>query len=172
MEKLIPFLGIMAALAVSAAITEPSVLRTKEQLDRFSSDAAKRFLADMKGNPKYDYAKYAPAVEKLIAEIDEVKKALDGKDKAKQDAAVATYEAYRAAMLANPILDFDKILCVRRNVSNPRKKSHGRQVGFLGINAHNHWDVNRTGYKNDIVVLSNLRGKIDVKSLYRPSDNT
>ena len=162
----------MVSLAASAAITEPSVNRTKEQLKRFDPAAAKRFLADMKGNPKYDYAKHAPAVDKLVNEIDRVKADLDSGDKAKQDSAVAVYEAYRAAMLANPILDFDKILCVRRIVKDARNASHGRKIGFLGINAHNHLDTNRTGHNNDIVVLSNLRGKQEFKTLYRPADNT
>ena len=86
------------------------------------------------------------------------------------DEAIRLVENYRKAMLANPILDFGELLCIRRNIANPGSAFGGRQCGFLGLNAHNHWDMNRTGYDNDIVVVSNLRDTPTFRSLYRPPD--
>ena len=84
--------------------------------------------------------------------------------------AVRLVENYRKAMLRNPILDFGELLCIRRNIANPGSAFGGRQCGFLGLNAHNHWDMNRAGYDNDIVVVSNLRDTPTFRSLYRPPD--
>ncbi|MDR1816945.1 MAG: SUMF1/EgtB/PvdO family nonheme iron enzyme [Puniceicoccales bacterium] len=57
----------------------------------------------------------------------------------------------REAALANPILDFDKILCIRR-------KPQGGQVGFISLNSYTSADtVTKYGWDNEIAVLSNLR---------------
>jgi hypothetical protein len=86
-------------------------------------------------------------------------------------------EAYRQAMLANPVLDFDEILCVRRKVAEPRRATYPQQLlgdydfGFTGLNAHNHMDLHRKGYENDIVLLSGWKtGAATARSLYRPPD--
>ena len=86
-------------------------------------------------------------------------------------------EAYRQAMLANPVLDFEEILCVRRKVEEPRRGTYPLQLlgeydlGFTGLNAHNHMDLHRKGYTNDIVLLSGWKtGTAAARSLYRPSD--
>ena len=157
------------ALAVPDAAT---VRRAKEQLALFKPEAARRAMADLKSNPKYDWAKHNAAVEALIAKADEARAALAGKDAAKQEEAVALVEAYRAAMLANPILDFDKILCVHRKIGNPRGAFGGRGSGMTGLNAENHMVAPRTGFENEIVVLSDLRGEPKTRILYKPEDKT
>ncbi len=159
-------------------------VRAAEQLRYFNADAARRCLADMKSNPGYDYAKWAPKVEALIAAEGDVRAALKaeaavgltpppptGRGMSASE-AVSIVEGYRAAMLANPILDFDRILCVRRRLANPRSAFGGRQIGIDNLNAENHMVGPRTGFKNEIVVLSNLRGDVKTEVLYRPADGT
>jgi len=164
--------AMAVATAFSASPEESAVRRAKEQLLRFTPAAARRAMADLKTNPKYDYAKHNPAVEALIANLDATKKALDGDDEAAKAAAVARVEAYRQAMLANPILDFDKILCIHRRLGNPRGAFGGRGSGMTGLNAHNHMDASRTGFENEIGVLSDLRGTPKFTALYKPEDKT
>ena len=164
--------GLIAATALSAAPDAADVRRAKEQLALFKPEAARRAMADLKANPKYDWAKHNAAVEALIAKADEVRAALAGKDAAKQEEAIALVEAYRAAMLANPILDFDKILCVHRKIGNPRGAFGGRGSGMTGLNAENHMVAPRTGFQNEIVVLSNLRGTPTYTEVYKPADGT
>ena len=164
--------GLIAATAFSATPDAAAVRRAKEQLALFKPEAARRAMADLKSNPKYDWAKHNAAVEALIAKADEARVALAGKDAAKQAEAVALVEAYRAAMLANPVLDFDKILCVHRKIGNPRGAFGGRGSGMTGLNAENHMVAPRTGFPNEIVVLSNLRGEQKYTTLYKPADGT
>ena len=146
--------------------------QAREQLALVKPEAARRALADLKGNPKYDYAKHNPAVEALIARLDETKAALDGDDAAAKKAAVARVEAYRQAMLANPILDFDKILCVHRKIKSPRGAFGGSGSGMTGLNAENHMVAPRTGFENEIGVLSDIRGNPTFRPLYKPADKT
>ena len=175
--------GVFASVALSAA-DAAAAHRAAEQLRYFSAPAARRALADLKANPKYDYTKWAPKVEALIAAEGDVRAVLKAEAapglvppaptgrKLTADEAVALVEGYRAAMLANPILDFDRILCVRRKIKNPRSAFGGRASGMTGLNAENHMVAPRRGFENEIVVLSNLRGEIKTDVLYAPPNKT
>ena len=129
--------ALLALAALSAAAAPDAVRQAREQLALFNPEAARRAMADLKSNPKYDWAKHNAAVEALIAKRDFAQEALAGKDTAKQAEAVALVEAYRAAMLANPVLDFDKILCVHRKLGNPRGAFGGGACGMVRLNAEN-----------------------------------
>ena len=171
----------MMTVRLGDALEDPAVRAAREQMRVFDAAAAKRFLADMKGTPGYDYAKNAPAIEALVAQEGAVRKALFGGRS--YDArhpetvrAVAAVSAYRRAMLANPHLP-DSILCVRRRVETPRRIHDrfigGYEFGFTGLNAHNHMDLKRTGFTNDIVVLEGCRsGSPTYRSIYAPADGT
>ena len=164
------FLYACAALSLAAA-PDP-VRQAREQLALVKPDAARRALADLKGNPKYDYAKNAAAVEALLSKIDQVRNDLEKGDDAAKAAAVQLVEGYRKAMLANPVLDFDQILCVHRKINGPRGAFGGRGSGMTGLNAENHMVAPRTGFENEIVVLSDLRGEPKTRILYKPEDKT
>ncbi|MBQ9432223.1 MAG: SUMF1/EgtB/PvdO family nonheme iron enzyme [Kiritimatiellae bacterium] len=148
------------------------VRRAQEQLRWFQPEAARRALADLKRNPKYEWERHHQAVEALIDNLDEIRNALKSGDPARCAGAVKAVEGYRAAMLANPLLDFDRILCVHRKLGNPRGAFGGRSMGMTGLNAENHMVAPRTGFENEIGVLSNLRGKPEFKPLYKPEDRT
>ena len=161
---------ILACAALSLA-ADP-VRQAREQLALVKPEAARRALADLKGNPKYDYAKNAAAIEALISQVDKVKADLEKGDAAAKAAAVQLVENYRKAMLANPVLDFDKILCVHRKIGNPRGAFGGRGSGMTGLNAENHMVAPRTGFENEIGVLSDIRGNPTFRPLYKPADKT
>ena len=166
------FLLALSGCALSLHAALDPVVQAREQMAWFKADAARRAMADLKSKPGYDWAKHNAAVEALIAREAFVKAALSGQDAAQQAEAVKLYQAYRAAMLANPVLDFDKILCVHRKLKKPRDAFGGRPAGMTGLNAENHMVAPRTGFENAIVVLSNLRGEVQYRPLYKPADNT
>ena len=65
----------------------------------------------------------------------------------------------REAALANPILDFDKILLVRR-------KLRGTDAGLM-MNFHCNDAIRRNGWDNEIGILSNLRTKPTFTPIHR-----
>ncbi len=69
----------------------------------------------------------------------------------------------REALLANPLIDFDRLLLVRRSDKSPR----------LGLPQN--WQSNcvlpRSGYGNDIAVLSPVSPDGTLTTLYRPPDD-
>ena len=168
--KQIFWTSLFACAALSLA-ADP-VRQAREQLALVKPEAARRALADLKNNPKYDYAKNAAAIEALISQVDKVKADLEKGDAAAKAAAVQLVENYRKAMLANPVLDFDKILCVHRKIGNPRGAFGGRGSGMTGLNAENHMVAPRTGFENEIGVLSDIRGTPTFRPLYKPADKT
>ncbi|MDR2117233.1 MAG: SUMF1/EgtB/PvdO family nonheme iron enzyme [Planctomycetaceae bacterium] len=74
----------------------------------------------------------------------------------------------REAALANPVLDFDKILCVRRK---PHQKHHG-QIGFTALNAYTEDTIPRNGWDNEIMILSNLRNEPKLTPVYKHPNNS
>lgn len=179
---LFSFCFVSGALALDAR----ECARLRAEAVRFKPEAACRAVAHLAKNPGYDVVRHRSAVEALAARRDWVLSRL--KDPADPQAAeaAALVNGYRAALLANPLLDGDRILCVRRQLRDsswPKadkpggsdspygfKRGLSRRLGLLGLNAHNHMDLDRKGFTNDIVVVSNLRGKPTVTSVYRPPE--
>ncbi len=80
----------------------------------------------------------------------------------------------RAALLANPLLDVDRLLVVRRRIINGRaRQATGRELGWVPNNYLNHTDLPGTGYDNEIAVMTGLRsGKPTLKKLFKPDRDT
>ncbi len=80
----------------------------------------------------------------------------------------------REALLANPLLDFDKVVLLRRGFpdTNAALVAMGGALGVGTLNAHTSDDTPRAGHWNDeLAVLSNLRGEPQFAALYRPNTN-
>ncbi len=78
--------------------------------------------------------------------------------------SLALLNMRREALLGNPLLNFDRILLVKRSAKSPR----------LGLPAN--WQGNsslpKTGYDNEIAVLSPVRTKGALTTLFKPPDNS
>jgi len=83
----------------------------------------------------------------------------EGKPGAKLAKLTADFRSLRReALLANPLLSFDRLLVVRRSP---------RHMG-LPANWQSNSSLPRKGFDNDIAVLSDLRGAGTLTSLYKP----
>ena len=81
----------------------------------------------------------------------------------------------REALLANPLLDFDRLLLVRRRpVGEPRRSQWGeRGLGeYIGLPRQSSWGIstipNPVSWDNDIVVLSPVRPDGELTTLFAP----
>ncbi len=74
----------------------------------------------------------------------------------------------REALLANPLLDFDQILLLRRDFGTQATDVIGKSLGMPTLNSHTHDTINHRGWDNQICVLSDLRGDGDWHTLYTP----
>ena len=75
------------------------------------------------------------------------------------------------ALLANPLLDCDRIMVLRRQFPDPKaaRQAMGAQLGVGSLNAHTSDDIARQDCWNDeLSVISNLRGQPGCTTLYNP----
>jgi formylglycine-generating enzyme required for sulfatase activity len=80
----------------------------------------------------------------------------------------------REALLANPLLDFDRLLVLKRRFPKPADARHamGAALGVGTLNAHTSDDTPRQGPWNDeLTVLSELRHQPRAATLYQPGNN-
>ena len=178
-----------ACLFAASAYDEYEIGKLLDEARRFKHESASLAVQDLSKNPYYDTAKHKKAVDTLGERKEWVVKQLSGAASKERDEAAGIVQAYRDAMLANPLLDGGKILCVRRKLKNPtwpaekrgvaggsdypyKKRNIARSLGLLGLNAHNHMDMNRKGFTNDIAVITDFRTKPVFESLYAPEDTS
>jgi hypothetical protein len=101
-------------------------------------ESAKRLINDLMET----YGKKYPLGAEFLQRLEKI----DPKNQTALDALI------REVALANPAIDFDKILCVRRK---PQKG----QLGFTALNAYTEDTIPRSGWDNEICILSHLRGE-------------
>ena len=79
------------------------------------------------------------------------------------------WNAKRAILLANPLLDADKIVAARFKVGSKAHQIMTPSFGGLRpINWSNQESAGREGFDAEIVELSNLRGDIQMRQVYKP----
>lgn len=79
----------------------------------------------------------------------------------------------RRALLANPLLDTDRILLLKREFPKPAsaRRAMGKALGVGSLNAHTCNDLPHKNTWNDtLTVMSNLRGEPSFETLYHPED--
>src|SRR5574344_854849 len=176
---LLPVLAFLS-LSVWAADT-PAVRRAREQFRWFKPEAARLALADLKQNPRYDSARWSRVIEGVIAHQQDIAQWLASNDPAENARAVPYMMAYRGAMLANPLLDGDPIVCTRYRYTGSRtnrfddKSCYWGDKGIYGINAHNEMWLwrDRINVDASIGILSDLRAdNPKFETVYAPTDHT
>ena len=113
--------------------------------------SARRMIEDL-GRTFGEKYKDGPA---FLSRLERIEVKL-GQDRGDRKARGALEALIREASLANPLLDFDKLLVLRRSREANRS-----------LNSHTSDTIKRTGWDNDIVELSDLRGEVKVREVYR-----
>jgi len=133
----------------------------KALLAEVNPKAMRLAIADLSDTFPKEYAKgpeYLRRLDALEQDLPKTIAALSKGDEAGVKQAEAVLAFQRDALLSNPLLDFDKILLVRRGANN---------LGLV-----NNWlsnsSLRKNGYDNDIAVLSSFRGEAELTTLYRP----
>jgi formylglycine-generating enzyme required for sulfatase activity len=130
----------------------------QQQIGRIDAEAMRRAIADLMTTYPDKYPNGAEYLA-LLDRLPEVQqKALDG-DEAALTEARGMVERLNGALLDNPLLDFGRLLVVKRSAGN------------LGLPAN--WESNsslpRNGFDNEIDVLRGLSPDGELTTLYRPA---
>ncbi len=144
------FCRCLVLVAVSASAS-PALAVNNGDVPINTAASARRMIEDL--NRTYgDKYKEGPAFLKRLADIEARLKSNADDSQAKKDLD----DLIRQASLANPLLDFDKLLVIRRTKEANR-----------ALNAYTSTTIRRNGWDNEISELSNLRGEVKVRTVYQ-----
>ena len=167
-----------AAIPLPAPST-PSIIEERLAVE-FNPEALRRAAKDL-ATTYPDRCKLPDDFERKLAgyrdRVPEILKGLKSKDPSLvQEACRAGEELLafgRSVVLSNPLLDFDKILLIRRDF--PKSEARSAMSGNLGLvtlNSHTPSSIPRNAWENEIAVLSHFRDHPRVDRIFKPEPGT
>jgi len=85
-------------------------------------------------------------------------------EKAELEKAIVALQ--RESMLANPLIDFDQMLVVRRRFGEKANSVISTAMGLPSLNSRTHDTIKHLGWDNQIAVMSNLKGDPQFETIY------
>lgn len=132
--------------------------------------AISMYLDDMKKVEGFDYAKHRLLYDEMIVDLESVKSNLISGNPNYLTKGEELLKSYREIILANPLLDSDEIVVARFNLSANARNAMGPQIGTAQSNWSSMYSAKQTGFDAELTQLSNLRGDIKLKTIYKPSN--
>lgn len=147
------------------------MLLLQSELKWLNVEAIRLAYEDMKRIEGFDAVKYLPILTELEQQVKQGFGNIYSGDEAVLANAEKAVANKRAILLANPLLNGDKILTVRYQLGNRDRRAMAPELGTQSNNWSNQESARRKGFNADIVELSNLRDEVQIRTIYKP-DNT
>jgi formylglycine-generating enzyme required for sulfatase activity len=122
---------------------------------------------------------YLRAIDTWQQRAAKISSALDRGDRAAVEQVDKIMALQREALLSNPLLNFDKILLIKRKPLGDPRRSKGDPANdkglgkFLGIPQQSSWQLHTMkdtdGWENEIALLSNIHPSGSLSTVYRPT---
>jgi len=147
-----------------------SVLNLQKELKWLNAEAIKLAYADMKASKKFDSSGYEKDYNRLM---ELVKKGFEGiytRDITILENAREALLLKKKILLANPLLDMDKILVSHFNLGSNARSAMAPALGTQDNNWSNQQSAARTGFDAEIMELSNLRSEVKRRTIYKPEN--
>ena len=148
------------------------MIRLQSELSWLNINAVRMAFDDMKRFNGFNAAKYLP----LLVELENQAKQGFGNWYNGDDNRLANAEKAiankRAILLANPLLQEDKILAVRVKLGDRDRRAMAPDLGTQSNNWSNQESARREGFDADIVELSQLQGDVKLRSVYKPGNSS
>ena len=137
-------------------------------LEWLNVDAIKLAFADMSKQKGFDAAKYQPMLDELVKLQQKGFSGIyKGDEQAMADARKAL-ENKKVILVGNPLLDADKIVAVRYKLGSRARQAMAPDLGTQANNWSNQESARRSGFNAEIIELTNLRGDMQMKSIFKP----
>lgn len=147
------------------------MLLLQSELKWLNMEAIRLAYEDMKRIEGFDAVKYLPILTELEQQVKQGFGNIYSGDEAVLVNAEKAVANKRAILLANPLLNGDKILTVSYQLGNRDRRAMAPELGTQSNNWSNQESARRKGFNADIVELSNLRDEVQIRTIYKP-DNT
>jgi formylglycine-generating enzyme required for sulfatase activity len=171
-DRIKKLFNTIALLAAFINVTGQSNSRLSADVAWLNAANVRMAFKDMCKIKEYDGAGYEPKLKELeelcsrgFAGI-EIGNAVD---QANAERAVALK---REILLSNPLLDDDKIIVGRYKVKGDARKINTESLGTQSNNWSNQTSAPRGGFNAQIAELSNLRGEIRSRTIFKPTNGS
>ena len=142
---------------------EAEKLRIQNELEYFSVESVRQAYNDFCKTKGYDAALYADKLKELESLASQ-------KDNA--DAMAVAVKLKREILLSNPLLDNAKMIVGRYRIGNNARSVWAPSLGTQNNNWSNQSSASRNGFNAEIAELSNLRGEIESRTIYKPTNGS
>lgn len=173
------------SVTVSAEVVLPSDIPALDavplRLEKINIPAMRRAIADLSVSFPEQYTKgeeYLQRLDEWEKQLPHIKNALALGDESALKTAKEIVEFQQEALLSNPLLDFDRLLLIKRKPIGSARRSYGdpdndKGLGrFLGLPQQSSWQLHTmtdvTGWENEIAALSPVSPQGELKTLYKP----
>lgn len=149
-----------------------AVYDIQTELEWLNIEAIKLAFADMKKQKGFDAGKYEPMLNELL-QLQQ--KGFNGIYKGDELALADARKALdnkRAILLGNPLLDTDKVVAARFKLGSRARQAMAPDLGTQANNWSNQESARRNGFEAEIVELSNLRGDIQMREIFKPQNTS
>ncbi|MDH4203638.1 MAG: SUMF1/EgtB/PvdO family nonheme iron enzyme [Phycisphaerae bacterium] len=187
------FIGTILIIEISAFAQEggeqPPVkpltrtVKIQRDLDLLNPAAIRRAILDLMKDYPEQYAegeKYLSVLDKYEKRLPALREALVSGDYGILREAEDILAWQRKVLLANPLLDFDKLLLIKRKPSGDDSRYQGspnqtQGLGkFLGLPQQSSWQLHTmkdvTNWDNEIDILTSIKNEGGFETLFRPSE--
>lgn len=147
------------------------VIDLQEKLGWINLEAIRKALDDMKSNPHFDASEAEKKYSELAFNYPSVLKNIYSGNQFDIDKAHHLLKLKRDILLANPLLDMDKIIVSRFKVGDKDRSIMAQHLGMPLNNWSSMYSALRYDMNAEIAVLSNLRGEIQKQTVYKPQRN-
>ncbi|MDD3038309.1 SUMF1/EgtB/PvdO family nonheme iron enzyme [Bacteroides sp.] len=148
------------------------VYTLQSELEWLNINAIQAAFNDMKKQTGYNVSKYEPLLEELIRLE---KKGFEGIYSGDEQATTDAHKALsykQDILLGNTLLDVNKIVAARFKLGMNARQAMAPELGTQANNWSNQESARREGFDAEIVELSNLRGDIEMRRIYKPSNGS
>ena len=138
----------------------------RDSVSRFSVEAIRLAVKDLTASFPDSYkdgSQYLKQLDAVEANLPGVADGLKRGDPGAVEEFNKLLDQQRAALLSNPLLDFEKLLIIRRGAKSPVLGLPQNWLGNCAIPRGNFYD-------DDIAILSPIRGEAGLTTLFRPEE--
>ncbi len=169
MKKLLNAIVLLTAFFSVSAQSNSRLSSDTEWLNAANVRAAFEDMRKIKG---YDAAKYETKVKELEALCSQGFAGLENGDQKAQANAQKAVGLKREILMSNPLLDGDNIIVGRYKIKNDARNINTSSLGTQSNNWSNQISAPRGGFNAEIAELSNLRGEIRGRTIYKPTNGS
>ncbi len=145
----------------------------QERLKYIEVENVRKAFNDFSSKAGYDKATYSAKLAELEAACKKGTKGIEAGDAAAVANAELILKLASEILMSNPALDFDKILLSKyKMVDGKDRKDMAASLGTQPSNWTNQMSSRRNGFDAEIVEISNLRGEMTTRQVYKPENTS